>query len=145
MRHTGKLCGLLLCHAVDSAESPDEVATMDADDFPVGKDFRKNIERMPVIRIVECGDQHHTIRDVKVGITGGQSLVAKDNRGGHRKFNYFERVPILISSTLQLFQILLNCHRVFRVRDAIHARTGVLTQILERVVQGFHPQKMSDR
>ena len=46
---------------------------------------------------------------------------------------------------MELLQILLNFLCVFRVGDTIHARAGILPQILECLVQCFHRQKMSDR
>jgi hypothetical protein len=44
---------LLLRHAVDSAQPPDEIAAMDAYYFSLRKQASKNVERDAIVRIIE--------------------------------------------------------------------------------------------
>src|SRR6478672_11082044 len=70
---------LLLRHAVDRAQAPDEVSAMDADNLTIRKQVSENIQRMAIVWIIEGRHQHQSIRDVKVGVAGGQPLSAKNN------------------------------------------------------------------
>src|SRR5438105_2798543 len=52
---------LLLRHAVQRAEPPDQIAAMDADDLAVRKNSGEQVERHAIVRIVEGGDEHDAI------------------------------------------------------------------------------------
>src|SRR5713226_9574162 len=65
---------LLLGHAVERAETEDEVAAGDAHDFAIGKQTGESIERDAIVRIVERRDDHDFIGDVEIGVAGGEPL-----------------------------------------------------------------------
>ncbi len=77
------LGGLLLRHAVQSAEAEHQVCGCDADNVAAGKKFGEFVESEAVIRIVECGDEHDAVRDVEIGVTGRQPLAVEVHGVGH--------------------------------------------------------------
>src|SRR5581483_3663428 len=96
-RYTRKLdCRLLLGHAVDGAQSPDEVAAVDADDVALGEQIREDVEGYAIVRVVEHRDQHNAVCDVEVGVGRWQTLAAEDYRSGHREFNDVELAAVLV-------------------------------------------------
>jgi hypothetical protein len=72
-------CGVLLCGAVNGAKSPNKVATKDADHIAARKKFAENVQRDPIVGVVERRNKDALVRDVKVGITRGQSLTSEPN------------------------------------------------------------------
>src|ERR1700743_2691904 len=79
--------GLLLGHAMQCAEAPDQVHSVDADDFVRGKEIRKDSKRYPVLWVVEGGHEHEAVGDVEVGVAGGKALAAKDDGARHGKLD----------------------------------------------------------
>ena len=62
--------GVLLGHAVQSTQAPDQVYAVDADHLVAGKDLGQRVQRHAVMGIVEGRNQDEPIRNIKVGITG---------------------------------------------------------------------------
>src|SRR5271170_1529131 len=60
---------LLLGHAVQRSQAPDEIAAVDAADDVLREEFGEDGERLAVVGIVKGWDQDDAIRDVEVGIT----------------------------------------------------------------------------
>ena len=76
-------CGLLLGHAVEGAEAPDEVGAVDAGDRAVGEAVGEGVEGDAVVGVVEGGDEDEAVGDVEVGVAGGQALAFEDDGRGH--------------------------------------------------------------
>src|SRR5215470_8617708 len=57
--------GLLLRHAVDCAEAPDQVSAVDRHDVAVWENVGKGVEGDAIIGIVENGYQHQPVRNVE--------------------------------------------------------------------------------
>ena len=72
---------------MEGAEAPDQIDAVDADDFAAGEDFSQNVEGYAVVGIVKGGDEDEAIGDVEVGVTGGQTLAAEDDRARHEKLD----------------------------------------------------------
>src|SRR4029077_7693385 len=100
--------GLLLRHAVDGAQAPDKVATMDPHNLAAGKETSNDVECDPIIRIVEGRDQDKIVGDIKVAIAGGQPLSPEDDRAGKRQFDDFQLASLKISSSAQAAQVFLK-------------------------------------
>src|SRR5208282_2291054 len=83
-------CRLLLRHAVQRTESPDQIARIDRHDFASGENFRERVERNSIIRIVEDRRQHGSIRNIKVGVAGGQLAPFEYDRTRHGNFDDLE-------------------------------------------------------
>jgi hypothetical protein len=79
----GTACGLLLGHAMECAEAPDEVDGVDADDLAAGEEFGERVESDAVVGIVEGGDEDEAVGDVEVGVAGREALAAKDDGARH--------------------------------------------------------------
>jgi hypothetical protein len=94
---------------VDCAQSPDEVATIDRDDFAVAECVGQGVERVPVIRVVKDRHQHAGVCDVEIGVAGGQALLAKNDRPRHGNFDDFQLKAILVSCSAQAAEI--GCER----------------------------------
>ena len=74
---------LLLGHAVDRPESPDQISTVNSNHFAVGKDVGQNVERNTIIWIVEDRHQHNSISDIEICIAGREPASFEVNRRGH--------------------------------------------------------------
>ena len=98
----------MLGHAVDGAKTPDEVAAVDANDFTLGKQAGKNVERDTVIGIIEGGNEDEIVGDIKVGVAGGQTLSAKDDRAGKRQLNDLKPASVKISGGAEAAKIFLK-------------------------------------
>ena len=77
--------GQLLGHTVDGAEAEDEIAAIDGNDFAAGEKLREGVKSDAVVGIVEDGNKHELVSDVKVGVAGGQTLAVEKDGSGHRK------------------------------------------------------------
>ena len=77
-------CGLLLRHAVQSAQAPNEVYTVDTGDFPAREALSQDIQCEPVIRIVEGRDEDDSIGDIEVRIAGRKPYAVEVKRSRHR-------------------------------------------------------------
>ncbi len=88
---------LLLSHAVQGAESPDEVAGINRDDFARGEKRCQRVQGDAVVGIVEDGREHDAVRDVEIGVAGGQAPPLKDDGTGHGKFDDVQRLARLVA------------------------------------------------
>ena len=96
---------LLLGETVQGSKPPHEVDTVDTDHLPIRKQSGQNGKRDTIVRIVESGDQNHTIADVEVCIAGWEALSIKDQGLGHRQENHLERIAVLIRHGLEQLNI----------------------------------------
>src|ERR1700683_4531478 len=85
---------LLLCQAMNGAESPDQINGMDSNYRACGEQIAENAESYTVPRIVECGHQHGRIRNVEVRVAGGEAHALEKERRRHGQLNdiYFGSV-----------------------------------------------------
>lgn len=70
---------MLLGHAVHGAEAPDEIPGIDGDNFAGGKKLGQRVEGDAIVGAIENGREHDTIRDIEIGIAGGQAAAFKNN------------------------------------------------------------------
>jgi hypothetical protein len=105
---TAHLCRLLLGHAMDGAEAPDEVAAVNANDFTRGKKPGDGVEGHAVIGIVEGRNQDQIVGDIKIGVAGGEALSAKDHRAGKRQVNDPQLAAMEVSGSAQAAQVFLE-------------------------------------
>src|SRR6185437_4431445 len=75
--------GLLLGHAVEGAEAPDEVNAVHADDVTAGKNLSENVESKPVVGVVKGGNKDQVVGEVEIRVAGRDTLVAEDNGARH--------------------------------------------------------------
>jgi hypothetical protein len=99
------LCGFLLGEAVEGAETPDEVDGVDADYFAVGEAAGDDVEGVAVVGVVEGGDEDETVRDVEVGVAGGEALVFEEDRRGHGELDYFEGLVFQIAEAAETVEV----------------------------------------
>ena len=64
-----RLTRFLLRHAVQRAETPDQIDAVDADNLAVGEQFGERSECNAVRRVVEGRHDHDPVRDVEVRVT----------------------------------------------------------------------------
>src|SRR2546425_12200854 len=81
-------CRLLLRHAVERAQTPDQVQRRDAHDAPIGKQLLQYGLSYAVVPVVEGRKQHDAVGNVEVGVAGRQSLVLVEHRTRHRQGDY---------------------------------------------------------
>ena len=105
---------LLLRHAVQRAQAPDQVHAVDADHFAAGKNLGQHVQRHAVVGIVERGHQHQAVGDVEVGVAGRQALAAKDDRPRHGQLDDGELLAVGSARGLEAREI-LGQRRVVRV------------------------------
>ncbi len=75
--------GLLLRHAVERAESPDQFDAVDSDDPSVRKALGQGTQRDAVVRIVERRNQNHVVGDVEIRVACRKPLAVEVERRGH--------------------------------------------------------------
>src|ERR1035437_1753358 len=63
---------LLLRHAVQRAQAPDQLRAVDAHHFPIRELSGEDGQRRAIVWVVEGGRQHQSVGDVKVGVAGRQ-------------------------------------------------------------------------
>ena len=85
--HRKLCCGLLLCHAVDRAETPDKIAAVDSHYFAVGKNIGESVQSNPVIGIIKDRNQDESVGNIEVGVARGQASFFEDDGAGHGQFN----------------------------------------------------------
>src|SRR5260370_2458880 len=76
---------------MEGAEAPDEVYGVDADDVAGGEAVGDDIEGVAIVTVVEGGDEDEVVRDVEVGVAGGETLALEDYGRGHGEFDDLER------------------------------------------------------
>ncbi len=77
--------GLLLGHAVEGAEAPDQIDGVDADDIAIREERGEGVEGDAVVWIMEGGHEDEAVGNVEIGVAGGQALAAEDDWPGHRQ------------------------------------------------------------
>jgi hypothetical protein len=90
---------------VHGAESPDEVAGINGDDFARGEQRGQRVQGDAVVGVVEDGHEHDAVGDVEVGVAGGQAALLEDDGAGHGKFDDVERLAGLICSGAEAAEI----------------------------------------
>src|SRR5260370_1879747 len=103
-----ELSRLLLRHAMNGAQPPDEVAAVDAGDFAAWKEIGKSVERHAVVGIVEGRNQNQIVGDVKIGVAGGQPPALEDDGAGKRQGNDPELTSLKIGCGAQAVEIVLE-------------------------------------
>src|SRR6266705_2697501 len=96
---------LLLRHAVNGAESPNKIPTIDGDYSTSRKNTGNNVERDAVVRVTKDRNQHESIRNIKVGVACRQALSPMRDRRRHRKLDDFQSLSILVGGRFQTLQI----------------------------------------
>src|SRR5664280_3800133 len=92
---------LLLRHAVQRAQSPDEVPAINPDNLTIGKYCGEGIECDPIVGIAEYGHKHQLVGDVEIGIAGGQAPSTKVYRSRHWQLHHAQRMARLVGALLQ--------------------------------------------
>ena len=98
-------CGLLLGHAVERAEAPDEVGAVDAGDGAVGEAVGEGVEGDAVVGVVEGGDEDEVVGDVEVGVAGGEALAFEDDGCGHGEGADFEGLAVEVAGGAEAVEI----------------------------------------
>src|SRR5215510_13734625 len=111
--------GLLLCEAVQRAESPHQIDSVNADDGMVGEYLSQNTEGDAVLRIVERGNEDRGVRDIEVRVAGGESPAVEQHGRGHRQVDDLE-------STADFGQHVLEALTVFFQRRVVRVLRIVL-------------------
>src|ERR1035437_6078811 len=62
---------LLLRHAVQRAQAPDQLRAVNAHHFPAGEVLAQYGQRRAIVGVVEGRCQHQPVGDVEVGVAGG--------------------------------------------------------------------------
>ena len=78
---------LLLGHAVDSAQPPNKVSAIYADDLTVWEQAVENVQSNPIVGVIESWDQNQIVGNVEVGITCGETPSFENNRPRHGQLN----------------------------------------------------------
>lgn len=91
---------------MQGSEAPDEIDRVYADNCAVGKTGGDGVEGVPVVGVVEGGNQDESVGDIEVGVAGRQTLAGKGDRCRHRQGDDFEAVPIQVSRSSQAFEVL---------------------------------------
>ncbi len=73
---------LLLRQAVQRAEAQHQIDGMNADDGTVREKLSQGAQRDAVVGVVEGGNQDGSVRDVEVGVAGGQPLAVEVSGAG---------------------------------------------------------------
>lgn len=91
---------LLLSHTVHRSKSPDQITAVNGHDLTRGENLRERIESDPVVGPIEDRDEHNFIRDIEIGVTGGQPPAFEDDRLRHGKFDNVQLSSVLIAGRL---------------------------------------------
>ena len=92
-------------HAVQRAQTPDQIDAVNADDFAIRKNLRQNVQRHAVVGVVKRRHQHQPIGDIEIRIAGRQPLAAKDDRPRQRQFDNRELLAVQRARGLQAREI----------------------------------------
>ena len=66
--------------------APDGIAAIDGDDGAVGDELLEDFQGAGVVGVVKDRDEQAGVGEIEVGITGGEALAFKENRGGKWEF-----------------------------------------------------------
>ena len=102
------LLGLLLTEAVETAESPDDVGAVDADDLAVGKTLFEDISGTSVVDALVGWEDDFAVGDVEVGVGGWQTLVFVNHHIRHGQFNNGGLFAICQATLFQKLEVLLQ-------------------------------------
>src|SRR5690606_17777948 len=132
---------LLLRQAVQRAQSPHEVNTVYAHHLVLRHQLGQRGECNPIVRIVERGHYHHTVRDVEVRVARRQALAI--HHYGARIGERFNSQAMLACSKLETAEVVcrtsvvLVCGirfvrkydgaRINETRDVVHVAVGVVS------------------
>src|SRR5277367_1089618 len=106
-------CGFLLGEAVEGAEAPDQVDGVDADDFAGGEAAGDDVEGVAVLAVVEGGDEDEIVRDVEVGVAGGEALAFEDYGRGHGEFDDLEGFVLEVAEAAEAVEVFGEGEMVF--------------------------------
>src|SRR5882762_10323773 len=107
------LRGFLLRHTVYRAQAQYKIETCDSDHFAPRKQRGKFGEGHGVVWIVERGNQHNLVRNIKIGIARGKPLPIEIHGRGHGQCCNAQHVAVLIVHLGKQSKILLQ-RRVIR-------------------------------
>ena len=93
-------------HAVHGAESPDQIAGIDGDDFARGEQFRQRVQSDAVVGIIEDGDEDNAVRNIEVRVAGGKAALLEDHGTRHGKFGDGQGLAVLIAGGAEAAKIL---------------------------------------
>ena len=79
---------------------------MDADDVAIGKKLSQDSESDAVVGIVEGRHEDKAVGDVEVGVAGGKTLVAEDNRTWQGQFDEGELLAVEGTCSFKASEIL---------------------------------------
>src|ERR1700733_11233965 len=99
---------LLLRHAMQRAESPDQIAGINRHDFARREKLGESVERNAIIWIVEHRHEHQAIRDIKIGVAGGRAEAFKDDRARQRDFDDVKSLTMLIACGAEASEIVMQ-------------------------------------
>src|SRR5215469_15827877 len=83
----------------------------------LGKQARQQVQRDPIVGIVEGGDQDNLIGDIEIRVAGGQALCLEYGSIRQRKLNNLELAAEQVGSCRQALEILLK-RSVIRIAAA---------------------------
>jgi hypothetical protein len=106
---------------VEGAQAPDEVDGVDADDFAVGEAAGDDVEGVAVVAVVEGGDEDERVRDVEVGVAGGEALAFEDDGRGHWEFDDLEGVACEVAEAAEAVEVFGQGEMVFVVSVGLDA------------------------
>src|SRR5438445_4974049 len=97
---------MLLGHAVDRAETPDQVSAIYSDDFTVRKDVGKDVESYTIVWIIENRDEHEAVGNIEICITRGKPAAFEIHRSRHGQINCRERLAAFDGCVSQAADVL---------------------------------------
>src|SRR5215831_20028603 len=81
----GGLCRLLLCHAVQGAETPDQLRAVDAHDLAIAEELRERSQRDAIVRVVEGRHQDEAVRYIEVRVARRDACAVEYQGTRHRQ------------------------------------------------------------
>ena len=99
---------LFVRHAVNGAQSPNQITAIDADHLPAGKALLQDVDGLLVSRTAVGGDEDYGVGDVEVGVTGGQALAVEIHRLGHGELHDVQRLSVETGHGFEEFVVLLK-------------------------------------
>src|SRR6266436_5526916 len=87
---------LLLGHAVQRAESEDEIAAGNANHFAIWKQAGERIQGHAIVRIIERWDEYDLIGDVEICVACGKALPVEIDGRRHRESFHAQHPSVLI-------------------------------------------------
>src|SRR5262245_53135622 len=91
---------LLLRDAMNGAQAPDQIDTINPDDLSRRKKLLQNQKRALVVRALVGGDEHDAIGDVKVCVARRETVAVVCNRAWHRQGHNAQWLAVLVGHFL---------------------------------------------